>query len=161
MCDLTSTNRNRGILEAISAPRHSLRRNPTDRDGVSASASKYDAEDDDDDFGRKVCWRSQSRWNSPWWPSDHVISISFVVSETYKSHRHTRLWWVRLSVISWWHLFWCISFLREHELFIVGCKTRSQQVHQWRSDACRRMASSDPRIKIHQVRGRNVHWLDP
>jgi len=27
------------------------------------------------------------------------------------------------------------------------------QVHQWRTDACRRMVSRDPRTKVHEIRG--------
>jgi len=33
-------------------------------------------------------------------------------------------------------------------------------VHQSQTNACRRMTSPDPRNKVCQIRGRNVHWPD-
>jgi len=37
-------------------------------------------------------------------------------------------------------------------------QTHNKQVYQWRTDACDRMASLDPRIKVHQIPGWNDHW---
>jgi len=37
---------------------------------------------------------------------------------------------------------------------------KHEQVRQWRTDACRYMASLDLRIKVHQIRGRNIRWPD-
>jgi len=34
-------------------------------------------------------------------------------------------------------------------------------MHQWMTDACRRMVSRNPRTKVHEMRGITVDWSDP
>jgi len=35
------------------------------------------------------------------------------------------------------------------------------QVYQWRTDACRRMVSRDPRTEVHKILGIRFDWPDP
>ena len=40
-------------------------------------------------------------------------------------------------------------------------RNQKQQVHQWRTDACRhKVLWEPPRTKVHQIRGIHVEWLD-
>jgi len=44
---------------------------------------------------------------------------------------------------------------------IGECRKTTSQVYRWRTDACRRMASRNPRTKVHKIWGISFNWPDP